>query len=48
MTNNALELPPAKKTSPDANDAPAKPERACPRPVEYLVQVLLVALYMST
>ncbi len=40
--------PPAKKTNPDANDAAAKSERACPRPVGYVVQLLLVALYMST
>jgi hypothetical protein len=40
--------PPAKKTNPDANDAAARPLRACPRPLGYVVQLLLVALYMST
>jgi hypothetical protein len=40
--------PPAKNTSPDANDAAAKQHRACPRPAGYVVQLLLVALYMST
>jgi hypothetical protein len=40
--------PPAKKTNPDANDAAARAPRACPRPVGYVVQLLLVALYMST
>ncbi len=40
--------PPAKKTNPDANDAAARAPRACPRPVGYAVQLLLVALYMST
>jgi hypothetical protein len=40
--------PPAKNTSPDANDAAAKWLRACPRPAGYVVQLLLVALYMST
>jgi hypothetical protein len=40
--------PPAKKTNPDANDAAARSLRACPRPVGYVVQLLLVALYMST
>jgi hypothetical protein len=40
--------PPAKNTSPDASDAAAKPLRACPRPAGYVVQLLLVALYMST
>jgi hypothetical protein len=40
--------PPAKNTSPDANDAAAKLLRACPRPAGYVVQLLLVALYMST
>ena len=41
-------LPPAKNTNPDANDAAARKPRACPRPVGYVVQLLLVALYMST
>ena len=40
--------PPAKKTNPDANDAAAILSRACPRPVRCVVQLLLVALYMST
>jgi hypothetical protein len=40
--------PPAKNTSPDASDAAAKSARACPRPAGYVVQLLLVALYMST
>jgi hypothetical protein len=40
--------PPAKNTNPDANDAAARPFRACPRPVGYLDQLLLVALYTST
>jgi hypothetical protein len=40
--------PPAKKTNPDGSDAAAKPCLACPRPAGYLVQLLLVALYMST
>jgi hypothetical protein len=40
--------PPAKNTSPDASDAAAKTYRACPRPAGYVVQLLLVALYMST
>ena len=40
--------PPAKKTNPDANDAAARAPRACPRPVGYAVQLLLVALYIST
>jgi len=41
-------LPPAKNTRPDGNDAAAKRFRACPRPVGNVVQLLLVALYMST
>ena len=41
-------LPPAKNTRPDGNDAAANPNRACPRPLGNLVQLLLVALYMST
>jgi hypothetical protein len=41
-------LPPAKKTNPDANEAAARYTRACPRPVGYVVQLSLVALYMST
>ncbi len=45
---NAPVAPPAKNTNPDANDAAARPFRACPRPVGYVVQLLLVALYMST
>ena len=40
--------PPAKNTRPDGNDAAAKSYRACPRPVGNVVQLLLVALYMST
>jgi len=41
-------VPPAKNTRPDGNDAAAKEYRACPRPVGNVVQLLLVALYMST
>ena len=41
-------LPPAKNTRPDGNDAAANPHRACPRPVGNVVQLLSVALYMST
>jgi hypothetical protein len=40
--------PPAKNTRPDGNDAAANKYRACPRPVGNRVQLLLVALYMST
>jgi hypothetical protein len=40
--------PPEKNTSPEVNDAAAKWLRACPRPAGYVVQLLLVALYMST
>jgi hypothetical protein len=40
--------PPAKNTNPDANDAAARLPRDCPRPAGYVVQLLLVALYMST
>jgi hypothetical protein len=40
--------PPAKNTNPDPNDAPANEPRGCPRPAGYAVQLLLVALYMST
>jgi hypothetical protein len=40
--------PPAKNTRPDGNDAPAKLPRASPRPLGNEVQLLLVALYMST
>jgi hypothetical protein len=53
ITNNNLQhdhapvQPPAKNTSPDANDAAAKWPRACPRPAGNVVQLLLVALYMS-
>ncbi len=39
--------PPAKKTKPDGKDAAAKYPRACPRPFGYLVQLLLVTLYIS-
>jgi hypothetical protein len=48
ITEIAPVLPPAKKTNPDANDAAARKSRACPRPVGYVVQLLLVALYIST
>jgi hypothetical protein len=41
-------MPPAKITRSEDNDAAAKEHRACPRPAECLVQLLLVASYMST
>jgi hypothetical protein len=40
--------PPAKKTKPEGKDAAAKSSRACPRPLGNLIQLLFVALYMST
>jgi len=40
--------PPAKNIRPDGNDAAAKRDRACPRPVGNVAQLLLVASYMST
>jgi hypothetical protein len=40
--------PPAKKTKPDGSDAAARPYRACPSRLGKRVQLLLVALYMST
>ena len=46
--STAPEMPPAKKTNPDGRDAAANSVLACPRPAGYLVQLLLVALYMST
>jgi hypothetical protein len=48
ITDIAPVPPPAMNTNPDANDAAARSARACPRPVGYVVQLLLVALYMST
>jgi hypothetical protein len=42
------ETPPAKNTSPDGSDAAAKYPRACLRPVGWLAQLLLDAMYTST
>jgi hypothetical protein len=40
--------PPAKKTKPDGSDAAANLDRVWPKPAGSLVQLLLLALYMST